>query len=203
MKPLRTGAARPLRMAASVFAAGCVAAGCAHLADGSVAPTPAPSATASAQAACNPTGAANAQVVAISPLITPTTDPTYGIVAGYGLVSGGSAGNVAAPVVVAPSATIQFFDDDQAGSQLRYSAVGIPNVSAFPGPSYTFPPAAAEAGGTQINATSSWSTGLLGGQCYSQTFTIAGPGTYFFGDETYYGLGNVRDVIVATSSPVP
>jgi hypothetical protein len=195
-----------LAFAPLVAAAACViaAGGCAHLAGGSVAPTPAPSASATpTQAACLESAAANAQIVAISPLITPTSDPTYGTIAGYGLVSAGSAGNVAAPIVVAPNATVQFFDDDQAGSQLRFSAAGIPGASAFPSPAYTFPPSASAQTGTQINATSTWSTGLLGGQCYSQTFTIAGAGTYYFGDVTYYGLGNVRDVIVATSSPVP
>jgi hypothetical protein len=197
---------RLVQLASAVVAGACfiAAGGCAHLADGSVTPTPAPNASATpVQATCNQSAAANAQIVAISPLITPTTDPVYGVIAGYGLVSGGTSGNVAAPVVVVPSATIQFFDDDQIGSQLRYSAAGIPGVSAFPGPTFTFPPAAATQTGTQINATSTWSTGLLAGQCYSQTFTIAGPGTYYFGDDTYYGLGNIRDVIVATASPVP
>ncbi len=196
----------PLRLAAAPLAAAAflAAGGCAHLSGGSVAPAPAPTASASPQgAACIQSAAAGAQVVAISPLITPTTAPLFGIIAGYGLVSGGSAGNVAAPIVVAPGATVQFFDDDQFGSQLHYSAVGIPGAGAFPSPTFTFPPASQTQTGAQINATSSWSTGLLSGQCYSQAFTIAGPGTYYFGDYTYYGLGNLRDVIVATSSPVP
>jgi hypothetical protein len=193
---------RLLPLALTVLAgAGFIAAdGCAHLTYGSVAPAPAPSPTAT-QAACIQSPAANAQIVAISPQITPTTDPTYGLISGYGLVVNGSAGNVAAPIVVTPSSTVQFFDDDQLGSQLRYSAVGIPGVSAFPSPSFTFPPSAVTAAGTQINATSTWSTGLMGAQCYSQTFTIAGSGTYYFGDYTYYSLGNIRDVIVATASP--
>ena len=145
--------------------------------------------------------AANAQIVAISPLITPAIDPTYGLISGYGLATSGSSSNVAATIVVAPNATVQFFNNDQSASQLRYSAVGIPGVTAFPGPTFTFPPSAVAQTGSQINATSSWSTGLLPGQCYSQVFTVAGPGAYFFGDYTYYQLGNIRDVIVATSSP--
>jgi len=177
--------------------------GCAHLSSGSV-PSPTPTASPTAIAAtCNQTAAANAQIVAISPLITPTIAPTYGLISGYGLATSGSSSNVAATIVVAPSAGIQFFNDDQANSQLRYSAVGIPGVSAFPGPTFTFPPSTVTQTGAQINATSSWSTGLLPGQCYSQVFTISGPGAYFFGDYTYYALGNIRDVIVATSSPVP
>lgn len=180
--------------------------GCAHLSGGSgpsVTPTPTPSPTAIA-ATCVQTAAANAQIVAISPLITPTIDPTYGIIGGYGLATTGSSSDVAAPIVVAPSATVQFFDDDQTGSQLHYSAAGIPDVTAFPSPSFTFPPSAATQTGTQINATSSWSTGLLSGQCYSQAFTLSGAGPFFFGDYTYYGLANIRDVIVvATSTPVP
>jgi hypothetical protein len=191
---------------ASLIAAGAcflAADGCAHLPDGSIPASSAsasPSATATAAQACNATANASAQVIAISPLVTATTDPTYGVIAGYGLVASGSSNNVSAPVVVSASATVQFFNNDDASSQLRYSAVGIPNVTAFPAATYTFPPAAVTQTGTQINKTTSWSTGLLGGQCYSQPFTISGAGTYFFGDYTYYGLANIRDVIVATSS---
>lgn len=179
--------------------------GCAHLPSGGVpalTPSPVVSATPT-QAACLQSAAANAQIVAISPLITPTIAPIYGLIGGFGLVSNGNANNISAPIVVAPSATVQFFNNDLVGSQLRYSAAGIPNVNAFPSPTYTFPPSAAAPSGSQINATSTWSTGLLGGQCYSQTFTIAGAGTYYFGDVTYYGLANLRDVIVATASPTP
>jgi hypothetical protein len=179
-------------------------AGCANLGSGGsvVAPTPAPSATASA-VACIATASAGAQIVAISPLITATPDPTYGVIAGYGLVASGNSNNVAAPIVVSPAATIQFFNNDDSSSQLRYSAVGIAGATAFPVPTFTFPPAAVLALGTQISKTATWSTGLLGGQCYSQAFTIAAAGTYYFGDYTYYGLANIRDVIVATSSPTP
>jgi hypothetical protein len=166
----------------------------------SVTPTPTPSAT-PLSAACNQTAAANAQIVAISPLITPVIDPTYGLISGYGLATTGSSSNVAATIVVAPTAAVQFFNNDQSTSQLRYSAVGIPGVTTFPGPTFTFPPSTVTQTGTQINATSSWSTGLLPGQCYSQVFTISAAGVYFFGDYTYYALGNIRDVIVATSSP--
>lgn len=191
-------------MACAVAAgAGFLAAGgCAHLSNGSVPPTPTPTPTpASSGAPCIQTAAANAQIVAISPLITPTISPAYGIISGYGAVTAGNSSNVAAPIVLAPSATVQFFNNDQLDSQLRYSAVGIPGVSAFPGPTFTFPPSTTVQSGTQIDATISWSTGLLAGQCYSQVLTLGGPGTYFFGDYTYYGLGNMRDVIVATSSP--
>lgn len=178
--------------------------GCANLGGGGsvVAPTPTPSATASA-IACIATASANAQIVAISPLITPTADPTYGVIAGYGLVASGNSNNVAAPIIVLPAATIQFFNNDDSSSQLRYSAVGIAGATAFPAPTFTFPPAAVAAIGTQISKTATWSTGLIAGQCYSQPFTIAAAGTYYFGDYTYYGLANVRDVIVATSSPIP
>ena len=194
-----------LPVAWSLAAGACflAAGGCAHLTYGSVpSATPTPSASPTGVAAnCNQTAAANAQVVAISPLITPTTDPTYGLISGYGLATSGGASNVAATIVVAPSASVQFFDDDQAGSQLRYSAVGLPGVSAFPGPTYTFPPSAVAVTGSQITSTTLWSTGLMQGQCYSQVFTLSGPGTYFFGDYNYYATGNIRDVIVATSSP--
>jgi hypothetical protein len=177
--------------------------GCANLKYGSAAvvtPTPAVTSTPTS-GPCNATPTVGAQLIAISPLITPTSDPTYGVVAGYGLSTNGNVSNVAAPIVVSPSATIQFFDNDVSNSQLHYSAAGIPNVSAFPSPSFTFPPAATAATGTVINATTTWSTGLLSGQCYSQAFTIKAPGVYYFGDVNYYALGNLRDVIVATSSP--
>ncbi len=177
--------------------------GCAHLTSGSgpvVTPTPVMSPTPSA-APCLGVAAPGAQIVAMSPLITPVNDPTYGIIAGYGLVVGGAVSNFATPIVVTPSSTVQFFDNDQSGSQLRYSAVGIPQVTAFPSPSFTFPPSASTQTGSVITNATTWSTGLLGGQCYSQVFTIAAAGTYYFGDYNYYGLGNIRDVIIATASP--
>ena len=176
--------------------------GCANLPGGSsvVAPTPTPTAS---SVACLATASASAQIVAISPLITATPDPTFGIIAGYGLVAAGNSNNVAAPIVVLPTATIQFFNNDDSSSQLRYSAVGIPGATSFPAATYTFPPSDVAEIGTQISKTAAWSTGLLGGQCYSQPFTIAGAGTYYFGDYTYYGLANLRDVIVATTSPAP
>ena len=193
-----------LKLAAAAAAGACfiAAGGCAHLSSGSLAATPTPTPRASATAiACTQTAAANAQIVAISPLITPTIDPAYGLIGGYGLVTSGNSNNVAAPIVVSASATVQFFNNDESGSQLRYSAAGIAGASAFPAPTFTFPPSAVAVTGTQINKTATWSTGLLGGQCYSQTFTIAAPGAYFFGDYTYYGLANMRDVIVATTPP--
>ena len=196
---------RLLPLAALLLAGGAIAAGggCAHLSNGSVpSVTPSPSALPSpSQAPCLAVASATAQLVVVSPLITAVVDPTYGLISGYGPVTNGNASNVASPVVVTPSATIQFFNNDVANSQLRYSAVGISGVSTFPSPTYTFPPSATAQIGTQISSTALWSTGLLGGQCYSQVFTIAGSGTYFFGDYTYYGLANLRDVIVASPSP--
>ena len=193
-------AAAALALGASFVALG----GCAHLPNGSVpSPTPTPSATSTpTPAPCTQTAAPNAKLVVVSPLITPTTDPTYGVIGGYGLVTNGNSSNVAAIVNVPSGATVQFFNNDQFISQLRYSAVGIPGVSAFPSPTYTFPPSSVTQIGTQITSTSTWSTGLLAGQCYSPSFSVAGPGAYFFGDYNYYGLANIRDVIVV-ASPVP
>jgi hypothetical protein len=190
-------------LAGALVVGACVLAveGCAHL-SGSVpsgGPTAAPTSSAS-PVACTATASAAAQIVAISPLVTPTVDPTYGLIGGYGLATSGNSSNVAAPIVVPAGDTVQFFNNDESTSQLRYSAVGIPGVTAFPSPTFTFPPSAVNPIGTQINATTTWSTGLLGGQCYSQVFTIAAAGTYYFGDYTYYGLANLRDVIVATPS---
>jgi hypothetical protein len=192
---------RLLPLAPTVLAGACLmaAGGCAHLTTGSgavVVPTPAASASPTA-APCNAQASAGAALVVVSPLITPIVDPTYGLISGYGPVTNGNANNVAAPILVTPSSTVQFFNNDVSNSQLRYSAVGIPGVNAFPAPTYTFPPSAIAQTGTQINGTTVWYTGLLGGQCYSQIFTVAGVGTYYFGDFTYYGLANVRDVIVA------
>jgi hypothetical protein len=190
-------------LASAIVVGACVLAvdGCAHL-PGSMpsnAPTAAPTSSAS-PATCTATASATAQIVAISPLVTPTVDPVYGLIAGYGLATSGNSSNVAAPIAVPVNDTIQFFNNDESTSQLRYSAAGIAGATAFPSPTFTFPASAVNATGTQINATTTWSTGLLGGQCYSQVFTIAAAGTYYFGDYTYYGLANLRDVIVATSS---
>ena len=195
---------RLVPMAAVVAAAaGLLAAGgCAHLQYGSVpsvTPTPFVSPTPSA-APCLLSPAANAQLIAMSPLITPVNDPTYGILAGYGLVVNGVVGNTSAPIVIPASSTVQFFNNDQSSSQLRYSAVGIAGATSFPAPTFTFPPTAVTQTGSVINATTTWSTGLLAGQCYSQPFTIRTAGTYYFGDYNYYGLGNIRDVIIATGS---
>jgi hypothetical protein len=193
---------QPLAAALAAAAFLTAVAGCAHLTYGSVpSVTPTPTGSISpTQAPCIQTATANAQIVAMSPLITPTIDPTYGLINGYGLVTSGGANNVASTIVVKPTDVVQFFNNDQASSQLRYSAVGIPNVSAFPNPTYTFPATAVDQFGTQINNTQYWSTGLLAGQCYSQPFTILAGGTYYFGDYTYYGLGNVRDVLIASTS---
>ncbi len=187
-----------LSVAAFVIALG----GCAHITYPSGVtpgtPTPAPSGTSTVT--CNSSGSASAQIVAITPLITPTSVPTYGVIGGYALVVGGSVSQVAEVINVLPTDTIQFFNNDSAGSQVSYSAVGIPNVTAFPAATYTFPPSQTAAVGTQISSTAAWSTGLLGPQCYSQAFTLAGAGTYYFGDYTYYGLANIRNVIVASTS---
>ena len=192
-----------LPLAGAIAVGACMLAvdGCAHLPGSTPSAIVTASPTASSSpAACTATASATAQIVAISPLVTPTVDPTYGLIAGYGLTASGNSSNVAAPIAVPVSDTIQFFNNDESTSQLRYSAVGIPNVTAFPSATYTFPPSAVNPVGTQISATATWSTGLLAGQCYSQVFTIGAAGTYFFGDYTYYGLANLRDVIVATSS---
>ncbi len=179
--------------------------GCAHLTynntPGTGTPTPSPTGSSGPTAVpCNSTPTTGAQIVAIWPQIAATSVPPYGTIYGYGLITSGQVGTVASVITLLPADVVQFFNNDSLGSTNTYSAVGIPNVSAFPAPSYTFPPAATSPTGTQINSTTSWSTGLLGPQCYSQAFTIAKAGTYFFGDYNYYSLVNLRDVLVASTS---
>jgi hypothetical protein len=181
--------------------------GCAHITYSSppMTPTPTPTPTPSTAPSSAPCRSANpgAQIIAITPQITATLDPAYGLINGYDLVQNYNVSNVAAVVALLPADTVQFFNNDASTSDLRYSAVGIPQVTAFPNPlTFIFPVAAAQPIGAQINSGTSWSTGLLAGQCYSQVFTIAAKGTYYFGDYTYYSLANIRDVLlVSTSAP--
>jgi len=138
---------------------------------------------------------------------TATIDPNYGIIDGftdqYDVF--GAPAQVASVITLPPSTPLQFVNLEPLPNEtpeILHSAAALP--TAFPSPSFTFPPSEESALGTQIGSQP-WSTGPVGQDlvnlniCYSQTFTLpAGPGTYAFGDLRYFGLSNMRDVIIVS-----
>jgi hypothetical protein len=143
---------------------------------------------------------------------TATMDPTYGTINGYtDQYVGGQPASIANVIQVTSSAIIQFVNleplppspSPSATPQLiDHSAAGLP--TAFPSPTYTFPPEELNPLGTEVSSLP-WSTGQVTQDpvliCYSQPLTLpVGPGTYAFGDLTYFGLSNTRDVIVVSAS---
>jgi hypothetical protein len=136
-------------------------------------------------------------------------DPTYGTINGYtDQFVGGLPASLANVILVNSSAIIQFVNLEPLPAStpqiVNHSAAAVP--TAFPSPSYTFPPQEEVALGSQVSS-SPWSTGPVtqdlvnGFICYSQPFTVpAGPAIYPFGDLTYFGLSNTRDVIVVSAS---
>jgi len=147
------------------------------------------------------------EFIAMTSTATATDDPNYGVINGYTDQYVGGFPSQTANVIVVPSSTlIQFANLEPLPAQppeILHSAAALP--TAFPSPSYSFPPDEQTALGTQISTTP-WSTGPVGQDlvnfniCYSQTFTLpAGPGVYAFGDLKYFGLSNMRDVIVVSA----
>jgi len=139
---------------------------------------------------------------------TATIDPNYGIIDGYtDQFVDGFPSQVANVITVPSSTLIQFANLEPLPIQppeILHSAAAVP--TAFPSPSYTFPPNEEAPLGTKIS-TQPWSTGPVGQDlvnfniCYSQTFTLpSGPGVYAFGDLQYFGLSNMRDVIVVSAA---
>ena len=140
---------------------------------------------------------------------TATADPTYGIIDGFTdqYDAFGAPSQVANVVTLPPSTLLQFVNLEPLPNEppeILHSGAALP--TAFPSPSFTFPPSEQVALGTQVS-TQPWSTGpvgqVLGSSeiCYSQTFTLpAGPGVFAFGDLQYFGLSNMRDVIVVSGS---
>ena len=145
---------------------------------------------------------------------TATFDPIYGIVDGYtDQFFGGQPASVANVITVGSSSVIQFVNLEPLApipnppatpTVIVHSAAALP--TAFPSPSFTFPPQEQGTLGAQI-AAQPWSTGAVGQDitggniCYSQAFTLPiGPGTYAFGDLQFFGLSNMRDVIVVSAA---
>lgn len=157
-----------------------------------------------------PCGTPNAtEFIAMTSTATATTDPTYGVIAGYtDQFVNGQPSSIANVIHVNSSAVIQFANLEPLPAStpqiINHSAVELP--VAFPTPGYTFSPLAQNPIGSQISSQL-WSTGQVtqdlvnNAICYSQPFTLpAGPGVYPFGDLTYFGLSNMRDVIVVSAS---
>ena len=148
------------------------------------------------------------EFVAMTSTATATSDPTYGVIDGYtDQYPSGFPSQVANVITVAPSTLVQFVNLEPLPLQppsINHSAAALP--TAFPSPSYTFPPNEMTPLGTEIS-TQPWSTGAVGqdlsGQniCYSQTLAApTAPGVYPFGDLEYFGLSNMRDVIVVSGN---
>lgn len=165
--------------------------------------TPSPSPTGSSTA-CNGQASNVTVIVAMSLAIAPTSAPNYGTINGYTTVdpATGTFGNVATVITAKTSDIVQFANADIGTTPIQHSAVSFPNATSFPATPYNFPSSTQQSLGTQITQ-SQWSTGIVpgpntSGACFSQTFTLPSPGTYYFGDYNYYNLSNMRDVIVVT-----
>jgi hypothetical protein len=182
------------------------AAACAHLSV-VVGPTAPPSASPTptgSPGTCNDQAANTTVIIAMALAVAPTTDPTYGVINGYTTVdiTTGTFSNVASVITAHTSDVVQFANAETGATPILHSAVNFPNASAFPATPYTFPASTQQPLGTQISQ-SQWSTGPIQstsgtGVCFSQAFTISAPGTYRFGDLSYYNLSNMRDVLVVS-----
>lgn len=148
------------------------------------------------------------EFIAMTSTATATDDPNYGVINGYtDQYIDGVPAQVANVITVQSSTLIQFANLEPLPFQppeIVHSAAALP--TAFPSPSYTFPPSEQMPLGTDIS-TQPWSTGPVGQDlvnfniCYSQTFSLPpGPGVYSFGDLQYFGLSNMRDVLVVSRS---
>lgn len=203
--------------------------GCAHLpnyampgagASPSPGTTPSPNPSGSPTASPTPANCGTAYptaaiFVAMTSTATATNDPNYGVVNGYtdNYDQFNAPSNIANVITAHPSDVIQFVNLEPLGpapspsaspSIINHSAAGFP--SSFPSPSYTFPPQLQTQTGAVIS-TSPWSTGPIGQDfsnqvvCYSQSFTLpAFAGKYYFGDLGFFGLSNMRDLIVVSNS---
>jgi hypothetical protein len=213
----------------ALFAAVALVIGCAHLpkyavpgVGGSPTPGDSPSPGASSSPGSSPTPADcgspatdTTAFIAMTTTATATIDPTYGEVSGYTdqFDQFGDPSNVANVIDVNPTAVIQFVNLEPLGPQpspsatpdiIDHSAAALP--TAFPSPEYQFPSDELLALGTEVS-TQAWSTGPIGQDfyggtiCYSQAFTVpSGGGAFAFGDLTYFGLSNMRDVIVVSTT---
>lgn len=203
--------------------------GCAHAMPYAVpggAGTPSPGSSSSPGASPSPGSSAtpancgiadlNATIyIAMTSTATATDDPNYGVINGFTDVydSFNAPSNVANVILARPSDVIQFVNLEPLGpspspsttpSIIDHSGAALPG--SFPSPSYTFPPQETSQLGSVISSQP-WSTGPIGqdfsGQtvCYSQSFTLpSSNGTFYFGDLHFFGLSNMRDLVVVSTS---
>jgi hypothetical protein len=177
-----------------------------------VTPTPSASPTFSPGPCGTPnTSDPNLVMVGMANAFAAVTVAPYGKIGGYAVVdpSGASpapqtAGIISMTVSGAPitsANTLQFTNLENPGS-IVHSAYGF-SGDAFPR-DYRFPSPAPSPTATAITS-GNWFTGLVPSlstaQCFSQTFSLK-PGTYYFGDYSYYNLTTFEDVLVV-STPAP
>jgi hypothetical protein len=218
---------RAISLALGVLVALCI--GCAHALPyaapgGGGTPSPGPSSSpGSSPSPGSSASPANCGVVnpnatiyiAMTSTATATNDPNYGVVNGFTDIydSSNAPSNVANVILARPTDVIQFVNLEPLGpnpspsaspSIIDHSGAAFP--SSFPSPSYSFPPQETSQLGSVISSQP-WSTGPIGqdfsGQfiCYSQSFTLPSTnGTFYFGDLHFYGLSNMRDLVVVSTS---
>jgi len=90
-------------------------------------------------------------------------------------------------VVVAHGTTIQFHNEDS----FNHTATGIPGA-AFPGGN-PIPSSALNPSGADVSKTG-WSSGLLTGGSFSQSFSTSAAGQYLFG--CFYHYPTMRGVVI-------
>jgi plastocyanin len=90
-------------------------------------------------------------------------------------------------VVVAHGTKIQFHNEDS----FNHTATGIPGTG-FPGGN-PIPSSALNPSGTDVSQTG-WSSGLLTGGSFSQSFSTSATGQYLFG--CFYHYPTMRGVVI-------
>ena len=191
--------------------------GCERVGGAAVGPTTGPTATSSpttspTPSACNTPDAANTKLVIVGMAsgFVATTDPLYGNIAGYAVIdlTGASPSPIAATIIdktvagtsITSQNTVQFVNLEPSGSTILHSAVGFAGA-AFPAKPFAFPSPLASPTASAVSTSAPWSTGLIAApatmNCFSQEFTLK-PGTYYFGDLTYYNITTFQDVLVVS-----
>jgi hypothetical protein len=199
------------------------AGGCAHVANETPAAAPTPSAgatsSASASASASPTPSPTPSglctittrdpnatvVVSIDPDFA-AASTTYGTVFGYAVYdpTGTATFPPSAQAISAKTSDLVVFANYDPGT-ITHSAAGFAGATSFPAEPYPIPTNEGAALATSITS-SAWSTGPLQSfgnssstVCYSQTFSLPSPGTYYFGDDPLYNSpSSYRGVIVVS-----
>lgn len=173
-----------------------LAVGCAHplafgVPGGGGSPSPGVTPSPGMSSSPSPCGTPNTiqgvtEFIAMTSTASATVDPTYGIIDGYTDQYDflGAPSQIANVITLPPTTLLQFVNLEPLPNvppEIVHSAAALP--TAFPSPSFTFPPNEQGALGTQVSAQP-WSTGPVGQVigspqdiCYSQTFSLpSGPG---------------------------